>query len=644
MNKEELIYRTASEHSAALSKGEYSARDLAEACLKRADDTQNLGIFLELNAESVMAQAKESDERRAKKQTKGALDGIPVALKDNICVKDQLTTCASKILENFRAPYDAHIVEKLKGGGAVLFGRTNMDEFAMGSSTENSAYQITRNPWNPEKVPGGSSGGSAAAVAASVVPLSIGSDTGGSIRQPAALCGVYGLKPTYGLVSRYGLVAFASSLDQIGPFAKSTDDLALLLNGIGGHDRRDSTSKPIDKLSLKVPGDGKPFMKGMKIGVSVPSHGSAGFDEDVITACETVIKNLKAAGAEVIPVQSKLWDYAIDVYYILATAEASSNLSRYDGVRYGHRAKEPHDLLDLYVRSRTEGFGPEVKRRILLGTYVLSSGYFDAYYRSAEKARIMIKKEYDAFFQKVDLILQPTSPTTAFGLGEKLKNPIAMYQSDLLTIAVNLGGVPSMSVPVGRDRNGLPIGVQITGAPMSEEKMFSMSSYLSSIPGFVPEYRDVNVNRGRETLEKSSDYSKKNSRHNIPVLSQETQNTEVKLPEKRVHSANLPGSSEKKTAATAKKAEAAGAGKKAGKAGSTGNGTKGRGKTADSPKGTAGAQGRRLSEKKGGAARSATPVKKQPKEGVNPMMKKKTAKKKTAKKKTAKKKTAKKRR
>ncbi len=602
MAANEIIYHSAAEHAKALAEKKYSAVELAQASLERADAVKNLGIFLEIDQKRILDAARSSDDRRAKNAARGPLDGIPVALKDNILVNGSLTTCASKMLADFRAPYSATVVEKLESAGAVLFGRANMDEFAMGSSTENSAFQVTRNPWNPAKVPGGSSGGSAAAVAASVVPLSLGSDTGGSIRQPAALCGIYGLKPTYGTVSRFGLVAFASSLDQIGPFARTVDDAALLLNAIAGHDTRDSTSIPGVKVPT-MPADGS--VKGLRIGLSIPRPGEAGFDPAVVAACETARRELEKAGAKIVPIQSKLWEYGIPIYYILATAEASSNLSRYDGVRYGHRSKAAEDVLHLYVRSRTEGFGPEVKRRILLGTYVLSSGYYDAYYRSAEKARIMIKREYEEFFRSVDVILQPTTPTTAFGLGEKTKDPIAMYQSDLLTIAVNLGGVPSMSVPAGRDDGGLPIGLQLTAAPLGEANIYRAAKFLSHVQHFVPDYRDVQIGK---SLESTTEYSKKISRHNIGTSSEYTKDkVNISAP----------------VADTEVKATKAGSGSEREK-------TKVKLQTIS-----------KVSAKKAGQSVSKTPVKKQPEEGENPMMKKKTAKKKTAKKKSAKKKSSK---
>lgn len=482
------LTRTAAEHARALHAGEYSATDLASACLKQAKARESLGIFLSLDEAKILEQAKAADDRRSKKQQLSDLDGIPVAIKDNICADGYRTTCASKILENFVSPYDAHVIENLRKAGAVLFGRTNLDEFAMGSSTENSAFHVTRNPWNEACVPGGSSGGSAAAVASCVVPLALGSDTGGSIRQPASFCGIVGLKPTYGSVSRYGLVAFASSLDQIGPFARTSEDASLLLSAIAGYDKRDSTSSTRSgKIARSFQG---PFtdaeIADKKIGWYLPEDTSA-FSADVLGAMENARKALEKKGAKLVRLQSKYWDYSIPIYYILATAEASSNLSRYDGIRYGLRI-EGEDLKHVYTRSRTQGFGPEVKRRILLGTFVLSAGYFDAYYGKAQKAKALVKAEYESFFKDVDFILQPTAPTPAFKIGEKAKNPLAMYASDILTIAANLGGVPALSVPAGTDANGLPIGLQLTGPHGSDPELLRMGAAFEAMPGFGIEF------------------------------------------------------------------------------------------------------------------------------------------------------------
>lgn len=477
---DELIQRTALQHSQALQKGEYTATDLARAYIQRATDCGKLEIFNNLDSERILRLAKESDDRRKQDKALSALDGIPVAIKDNICDTEENTTCSSNFLKDYRSPYDATVMEKLKAAGAIPFGRTNMDEFAMGSSTENSAFRTTRNPFDESRVPGGSSGGSAAAVGSLSAPLALGSDTGGSIRQPASFCGIVGMKPTYGKVSRYGLVAFASSLDQIGPMSLTVEDSAFLLSFIEGKDQRDSTSHPYADR-YPTPGKIKPMtakdLKGKKVGIFFPDSKSEGFEKSVLRACEDTRNWLEKKGCQVVEVQSKLWDYAIPIYYILATAEASSNLARFDGIRYGTRSKQAA-LQDVYVRSRTEGFGPEVKRRILLGTFVLSSGYFDAYYNSAQKARRMVRAEYLNFFKDMDFIVQPTSPTTAFKVGERAENPIAMYQSDLMTISVNLGGVPALSLPLGSDEEGMPVGMQITAPHFEEEKLFRFAASM----------------------------------------------------------------------------------------------------------------------------------------------------------------------
>lgn len=403
------------------------------------------------------------------------LSGIPVAIKDNICVKDELTTCASKILEGFRPPYDATVVEKLKNAGAALFGKTNMDEFAFGSSCENSCYFPTRNPWDVNRIPGGSSGGSAAAVAADEVTMALGSDTGGSIRQPASLCGVVGLKPTYGRVSRYGLIAFASSLDQIGPITKDVADSALLMNIISGHDERDTTS-----ADIAVPDYTKSLVKdvkGLKIGIP-KEYFIEGIDKDVKSALEKAINVLKDLGAVCSEVSLPHTEYAVSVYYIVATAEASSNLARFDGVRYGYRAsghqsaRAPVSMIDMVAQTRGEGFGAEAKRRIILGTFVLSSGYYDAYYLKAQKARTLIRNDFNEAFKKFDCIITPTSPTAAFKIGERLSDPLSMYLSDIFTISANLAGIPAISIPCGFTKENLPIGMQILAKPFDEETIF----------------------------------------------------------------------------------------------------------------------------------------------------------------------------
>ncbi|MCS7204842.1 MAG: Asp-tRNA(Asn)/Glu-tRNA(Gln) amidotransferase subunit GatA [Leptospiraceae bacterium] len=473
----EILNHSIEEHIKNLKKKVYSVKELMQASLEKAEKTKDYFIFLKLDPEKILKQAEVSQSYYDKKKPR-PLEGIPISIKDNICEEGEQTTCASKILYNFIAPYSATVIKKLKDSGAILFGRTNMDEFAMGSSTENSAFGITKNPLDPERVPGGSSGGSAASVAAKIVPASLGSDTGGSIRQPASFCGVYGLKPTYGRVSRYGLVAFASSLDQIGPFARNTNDIALVLSIIQGYDRYDSTSHP---KSDQIPIDTKPKAytktekKKVKLGLYFPQPGEEGFDDDVIKAFQELKEKLIKEGYQIQEIQSQLWKYSIAVYYILATAEASSNLARYDGVRYGYRSPNAKNVFDVFIRSRTEGFGPEVKRRILLGTYVLSSGYYEAFYHKAQKARKMIREEYKQFFKEVDFILSPTSPTVPFKIGEKTNDPIAMYKSDILTISVNLAGIPAMNVPIAKTETGLPIGLQIHAPHFEENRIFRLS-------------------------------------------------------------------------------------------------------------------------------------------------------------------------
>lgn len=473
----ELLNFTIKEHLKNLKEKKYSVTEYIKECLKIAEETKNLNIFLKLDPDKILKQAKEAEENYKKNQNR-ILEGIPISIKDNICEENEQATCASKILENFIAPYSATVIEKLKNSGTILFGRTNMDEFAMGSSTENSAFMITKNPIDPERVPGGSSGGSAASVSAKIVPASLGSDTGGSIRQPASFCGIYGLKPTYGRVSRYGLVAFASSLDQIGPFARNIDDLALVFSVIQGYDPKDSTSHPkSDEIPIDI--EPKPYnnkeIKKIKIGVYFPKEGEEGYDQAVIKSCAQLKEKLEKTGFIVQPIESELWKYSIAIYYILATAEASSNLARYDGIRYGYRSKNAKNLLEVYIRSRTEGFGNEVKRRILLGTYVLSSGYYEAFYHKAQKARKKIREEYKQFFKELDFILTPTSPTVPFKIGEKVNDPISMYKSDVLTITTNLGGIPSLNIPIAKDSKNLPIGIQIQASHFEENKIFRLA-------------------------------------------------------------------------------------------------------------------------------------------------------------------------
>lgn len=461
-----------------LQKGEATSEQVTRAFIERTKKVDpEIKAFLHYDEEDALQQAKASDERRQKGQSKGPLDGVPIALKDNLAVKGQPLTCASKMLGKFIAPYDGTVIKQLKDSGAVLWGRLNMDEFAMGSSTENSSRQTTANPWNTNCIPGGSSGGSAASVAALETPLSLGSDTGGSIRQPAALCGVVGLKPTYGLVSRYGLVAFASSLDQIGPFARNVEDTALLLQAIAGHDPLDSTSYkteiPDYRAEIKKP-LGKPV-------VGLPKEYMAeGLDPEIEKAVKDAVQWYEAQGCEVVEVSLPHTEYAVGVYYIIATAEASSNLARYDGVRYGHRSEKASDAIDLYFHSRAEGFGEEVKRRIILGTYVLSSGYYDAYYLKAQKVRTLIRQDFLKAFEKVDFLITPTSPVPAFGKGERTSNPLAMYLSDIYTISANLAGIPGLSIPGGFTASGLPIGLQLLGKPFDEAGLLRAAKAFES--------------------------------------------------------------------------------------------------------------------------------------------------------------------
>lgn len=468
----ELYDQTAAELSALLEQGKVSAKEIMAAFLTRTENVDSsVKAFNSYDRDDALRQAEESDARRREGRALGPLDGIPVALKDVIAVKDQPLTASSKILKDFVSPYDSHVTELLKGQGAVLFGRLNLDEFAMGSSTENSGFARSCNPWDLERIPGGSSGGSAASVAACEAPLTLGSDTGGSIRQPAALCGCVGMKPTYGLVSRFGLIAFASSLDQIGPFAHTVEDAAMLLQGIVGHDRRDSTS-----IKTEVPDYRAALNTDKKWRLGVPKeYFGEGLDAEVRAAVDAAIKSYESMGHEIVEVSLPTTDLAVPVYYIIAPAEASSNLSRYDGIRYGHRSEAATNAIDVYYKSRAEGFGAEVKRRIILGTYVLSSGYYDAYYLKAQKARTIIRNDFNAAFEKCDALLTPTTPTAAFKAGEKTDDPLAMYLSDIFTINVNLAGLPGVSVPCGFTSNGLPIGLQVIGQAFQEAEMLAIA-------------------------------------------------------------------------------------------------------------------------------------------------------------------------
>lgn len=442
--------------------GEVKPSELTEAVLARIRETEGkIRAFLHMDEEAAMSRARGLDGRAG--EARGLLFGVPGAVKDNLCTAGVRTTCASRILANYVPPYTATAVCKLEEHGAVLVGKTNMDEFAMGSSTENSAFQKTANPWDLNRVPGGSSGGSAAAVAAGQVPFALGSDTGGSIRQPAAFCGVVGLKPTYGRVSRYGLVAFASSLDQIGPITRTVEDAALVLRAIAGRDPRDSTSAPVEVPDWTANLTGE--VKGMRLAVPREYIGE-GTDPAVAEAVKRAVETLAGLGAVVEEVSLPHTKYAVAVYYLIAPAEASSNLARYDGVRYGVRV-EGDNLIDMYGRTRSQGFGPEVKRRIMLGTYALSSGYYDAYYLRAQKVRTLIRRDFEAVFERFDAVVAPTAPTTAFRFGEKIEDPLTMYLNDVLTIPVNLAGLPAISVPCGL-AGGLPVGLQVIGKPFDE--------------------------------------------------------------------------------------------------------------------------------------------------------------------------------
>lgn len=450
-----------------LVKGEISAVELTRKFLDRKDKVEpTVWAFLSDNREFALAAAALTDKKLAAGEAIADLAGIPGAVKDNICIKGQQATCASKMLADYTSPYDATVIEKLNALDYVSLGKTNMDEFAMGSSTENSAFQVTTNPWNTDYVPGGSSGGSAAAVAAGEAVWALGSDTGGSVRQPAAYCGVVGLKPTYGLISRYGLIAFASSLDQIGTFTNDVEDCAIVLNAVAGYDRRDSTSVPRRSKDYKkaLVND----VRGMKIGIPAEFFGE-GLDEECRKALDEAVETYKKSGAEIISVTMPNMKYGLAAYYIIAPAEASSNLGRYDGVGYGLRVPGK-DIVDMYIKTRSEGFGPEVKRRILLGTYVLSAGYYDAYYLRAMKVRTLVKQDYDNALAQCDVLLTPTAPDTAFEIGKNKENPLSMYLGDVCTITVNLAGLPAVSIPCGFKR-GLPVGMQLIGRALDEETL-----------------------------------------------------------------------------------------------------------------------------------------------------------------------------
>lgn len=469
----DLYNLTLTEIAKKIKEKEVSIQEVLDSVFKRIDEVEEkVDAFITITKENAYKEAKSLQEKLDMGEDIGILGGVPVAVKDNICTDGINTTCASKMLENFVPIYDATVVTKLKEAGAIIIGKTNMDEFAMGSSTESSYIKKTKNPWNLEKVPGGSSGGSAVTVSSDMVFASLGSDTGGSIRQPASFCSVVGLKPTYGLVSRFGLIAYASSLDQIGPFTKNVEDAALMLNVISGYDKHDTTSANIEK---------KDYTKALvndvsNIKIGIPhDFVKDGVNEDVKNAYENAIKLLENAGAKIVDVDLEYAKYSLATYYIIATAEASSNLGRYDGIRYGYRADEFNDLEDLYNKSRTEGFGEEVKKRIMLGTYVLSSGYYDAYYKRAQQVRTLIIDNFKKAFEKCDAIVIPTAPNTAFKFGEKTENPLEMYLEDIYTVPVNIAGLPAISVPGGFDSSNMPIGIQFISNSFEEEKLLKIA-------------------------------------------------------------------------------------------------------------------------------------------------------------------------
>ena len=470
-----------------LAKQELTSEEIVQAYVDRINAKEkDVKAFVTTLCDEALTQAKEIDEKRKNGEKLSSLAGIPIGIKDNMCTKGVKTTCSSKMLENFVAPYNATVVEKLNDENLIDLGKLNMDEFAMGASTEYSYFKKTCNPWNLKAVPGGSSGGSAAAVAGKLVPWALGSDTGGSIRQPSSFCGVVGLKPTYGLVSRYGLVAFASSLDQIGPITKDVRDSAMLLNIIAGHDERDTTSYNMPKKDYTKALNGN--VKGLKIGIPKEYFGE-GINEEVKAKLEEAIETYKKLGAEVEEFSLDIAQYALATYYIIACAEASSNLGRFDGIRYGYRTENYTNLKELYKNSRSEGFGPEVKRRIILGTYVLSSGYYDAYYKKAQQVRTLVKKEFDKAFEKYDVLLTPTSPTVAFEMGTRSENPLEMYLADICTVSVNIAGLPGISIPCGVNGENMPIGMQLIGNKFEEEKILNTAYAVEQEYKFREKYQ-----------------------------------------------------------------------------------------------------------------------------------------------------------
>lgn len=485
----ELLKKTATQQRKALLNKEISAVELSQAAFERIEEVDTkIGAFNCLTKETALETAKKVDEKIARGEELPLLAGIPLALKDNMNLVGYPTTASSKILENFVSPYNATITDKLLNNLVPIVGKANLDEFAMGSSTENSAFKKTYNPWDLTRVPGGSSGGSAASVAACEATLSLGSDTGGSIRLPASFCGIVGMKPTYGRVSRYGLIAFASSLDQIGPFSRSVEDAAALLEVISGHDPKDSTSLdiPVESYTKTLNNS----IKGMKVGV-IKELLAEGVSDSVRKSIEHAIETYKSLGAEIQEVSLPYLKYSIGIYYIIATAEASSNLARFDGVKYGYRSKDAKNLMEMYTKSRAEGFGPEVKRRIMLGTYALSSGYYDAYYKKAQQLRALVTADFERVFKEVDILISPTCPNTAFKMGARAEDPLAMYLTDIATISANLAGIPGISIPAGFDEDGMPIGLQILAPKLQEGKLFNASYKFEQANDFYTKIANI---------------------------------------------------------------------------------------------------------------------------------------------------------
>lgn len=477
MNKD-ILELSALELSQRIQHNELSVEEAVSVYIDRIKEMEpQLHAFLHMDEEKIYARAREVADGIASGKYTGPLAGVPIAIKDNICTKGLKTTCGSKMLENFVPGYQAEVVTRLEAAGMIVIGKTNMDEFAMGSTTETSAFGVTRNPWNPECVPGGSSGGSCAAVASREVPIALGSDTGGSIRQPAAYCGVVGLKPTYGRVSRYGLIAYASSMDQIGPIGRNVEDCKVLYEAIAGYDAKDSTSVQVGPVSCDM----------SELRIAIPNEYMAqGTDEEIRNSIENATRLLEQNGAKVDYISMPMTEYAVPAYYVIACAEASSNLARFDGVKYGYRNQEAQGLHEMYRKSRTEGFGEEVKKRIMVGSFALSEGYYDAYYLKALKAKALIKAEFDKVFEKYDCILAPVAPTTAPKLGDSLQDPLKMYMSDICTVAVNLAGLPAISVPCSLDKTGMPIGLQLIGNCFEEEKILTVAKRYEDLRGVLP--------------------------------------------------------------------------------------------------------------------------------------------------------------